>query len=85
MKEICMDSEFAEKVNELQNKVAELEEEKGNLQLKLFELEDPQTSSKPSELEIQLKKEKDLLNEQITLTRDLQDEKRELETGEKIQ
>ena len=37
---IVSDSELSEKMVEIQNQVAELEEEKGNLQLKLVEYEE---------------------------------------------
>ena len=37
IKDICLDEEFAEKTVEMENKIAELEEEVGNLQLKLVD------------------------------------------------
>jgi hypothetical protein len=37
---VVSDSELSEKMVEIQNQVAELEEEKGNLQLKLVEYEE---------------------------------------------
>jgi hypothetical protein len=37
---LCLDEEFAEKIEELRNQVIELEEEKGSLQLKLVDAED---------------------------------------------
>ena len=48
LKELCLDSEFTDKLIELQNKLTELEEEKGNLQLKIVDLEEVPKGEKQS-------------------------------------
>ena len=40
LRSVVTDSELSEKIVEIENQVAELEEEKGNLQLKLVEFEE---------------------------------------------
>ena len=40
MNELAKDGEFGEKIVELEHKITELEEEKGNLQLKIFDYEE---------------------------------------------
>ena len=81
------DEAFGKKIVELENKVALLEEEKGNLQLKVVELEESSgdVRSAPDFVELQAKfsKQSDLLDDQVKALADLEKEKLDLIEGKK--